>query len=111
MEREEAHAILAHADRTHVVQRLIAAGGRDTIEKLAGQIAARSREARTDSDGDRPVEMVKIGLVHNHLPRLRDHGVVEYDRRNGDVVLADATDLEPLLADPPESQIPHATPQ
>lgn len=32
-------------------------------------------------------ERFEIGLHHNHLPKLEEAGYVEYDWRNGDVVL------------------------
>ncbi|MFU8869584.1 hypothetical protein [Natronococcus sp.] len=28
---------------------------------------------------------MKTSLIHDHLPRLAEHGLLEYDRRSGDV--------------------------
>jgi predicted methyltransferase len=55
-----------------------------TIDHLVSRLAATRS---TDESPDRTT--LKITLVHNHLPRLADHGVIEYDHRNGDVVLTE----------------------
>lgn len=70
----------------------------DTVETLSRRIAAWEAEVepRKVSEDDR--ERVAIALVHNHLPHLAQHGVVEYDARSGDVVRADGfDDLRPLI--------------
>ncbi len=33
------------------------------------------------------VERMEVALHHNHLPKLEDYQYIEYDARNGDVVL------------------------
>lgn len=60
-----------------------------TVEKLSLRIAAWEQEipSRAVSEDDR-VD-VAISLIHNHLPRLAERNVVDYDARSGDVVLAD----------------------
>lgn len=56
------------------------------VETLSRQITAWEAgvQLREVDDDDR--EQVAVSLVHNHLPRLADHDVLEYDPRNGDVV-------------------------
>lgn len=57
-----------------------------TVEKLSLRIAAWEQgiPSRAVSEDDR-VD-VAISLVHNHLPRLAEQNVVDYDARSGDVV-------------------------
>ncbi|WP_266082899.1 DUF7344 domain-containing protein [Haladaptatus caseinilyticus] len=42
-------------------------------------------------------EQVRISLLHTHLPKLADYGVIEYDRRNKDIRYRDGTKLEDFL--------------
>ncbi len=58
------------------------------VETLSRHIAAREQDAhpRAVSEDDRTE--VAVSLVHDHLPRLADHDVVDYDARSGDVVTA-----------------------
>ena len=71
--------------------------GQGTVESLASRIATVDPET-ADGDLETARQQIYVSLVHNHLPRLADHGVLEYDLRSGDVVLSDGfTDLEPLL--------------
>jgi hypothetical protein len=94
MNRQEAYKILADADRRHIIHKLIKNDGLSTISDLSQQLASCSD---TPEESDTALERAEISLVHNHLPRLEDHGVLEYDTRSGDVVLTDAETLEHIL--------------
>ncbi|MCU4740884.1 hypothetical protein OB955_06925 [Halobacteria archaeon AArc-m2/3/4] len=59
---------------------------RVTIDRLARRIAALEQDTTRDAVSEDARDSVVVSLVHNHLPRLADHGVVEYDPRNGDIV-------------------------
>lgn len=48
------------------------------LEDLAVSIA--TREAAHDTPDDAAIECVLIELHHNHLPRLADAGLIDYDR-------------------------------
>lgn len=69
--------------------------GRTSVEELSRRIAAwEPNDGRTATDP----ETVETSLVHAHLPKLADAGVVEFDRERGAVELADSADeLDPLL--------------
>ena len=84
MNTQDAHEILANADRRHILTELSDNDGYTTISDLATLLAAHS-ETRVETDS--ALENAKIRLMHNHLPRLEDHGIIEYDNRNGAVVL------------------------
>lgn len=69
--------------------------GETSVEEVARRIAVWQS---TDGRGAPDPETVETSLVHSHLPRLADAGVVEYDRERGTVDLTDsATGLEPFL--------------
>jgi hypothetical protein len=53
-------------------------------------------------------EQVHAELVHSHLPKLEDYGLVEYDPRTGDVgytyppsILDDVLKLAATIEEPP----------
>lgn len=69
--------------------------GETGVEEVAHRIAAWE-----STDGNRSADPtdVEVSLVHSHLPKLNDAGIVDYDQEDGTVGLADgATDLEPFL--------------
>ena len=91
MNTADAFALLANPARRHVLRTLLETSA-TTIDDLAERLAGAP-----NVDG-RSIDRTKIELVHDHLPRLEDHGVIEYDDRNGDVVLDDPDDLESYLS-------------
>lgn len=69
-----------------------------TVEKLAQWIAAWEQDVSPRAVSDEDRRDVAISLVHDHLPRLADHDVVDYDARNGDVVAAEHfADIQPYV--------------
>ena len=71
-----------------------------TVEDLSRQIARWEAETKGDDASKDGQHRVAVALVHNHLPRLADHDIIEYDQRSGDIVLV-ATDTElDSLTDP-----------
>lgn len=52
-----------------------------TRSELAAELATDEDVSATD------VEALETSLHHNHLPKLDDEQYIEYDVRNGDVVL------------------------
>lgn len=85
---DEELRILSRSRRRHAIAYLEAADGAVTTEKLATELAALSANKRpADVTGDER-RRVLIELHHNHLPRLHDHGLVEYDPGGGTVGMA-----------------------
>jgi hypothetical protein len=60
------------------------------LDELVGHILEEIDEATTTN-------RVRLLLIHTHIPKLADHGVIEYDRRNKDIRYRDGTILEDLL--------------
>lgn len=54
-------------------------------DELARQIVAWERDVPADEVPAEASERVHAELVHSHLPKLEDYGLVEYDRRSGDI--------------------------
>jgi len=46
------------------------------VDHLHGGEAGAVAEARPDRNG------LSIQLIHNHLPKLDDHGIIHYDQEN-----------------------------
>ena len=67
------------------------------LETLAGEIAGSDTTESPDSRTG--VERAKIELHHNHLPKLAEHDVIEWDQEKGVVTRGPAFDaVEPLVA-------------
>lgn len=62
------------------------------IEGLSLQIAAWEQGVTIDAVSEERKQRVTTSLLHSHLPKLEDHGIVEYDSRTGDVIAADGFD-------------------
>lgn len=54
-----------------------------TVEQLAARLHRIDADAAEMGDTDR--SSIEISLVHNHLPRLADAGLIEYDPRSGEL--------------------------
>lgn len=51
-----------------------------------------------ESDGDAGALEHRVQMHHVHLPQLEDHGFIEWDRRNHEVVAGpNFEDIQPLL--------------
>lgn len=68
--------------------------GRARFDDLVEYVLSTS--PREDSSADRR-QQIKIGLLHNHLPRLADAGLLEYDRRSETVRYWGDSRFEPFL--------------
>lgn len=72
--------LVADSRRRRTVQQLRHADdGKTTVDDLVDRL--HSGEPVSDVDRQR----LAIQLSHVHLPKLDDHGVVEYDRESGTV--------------------------
>lgn len=55
---------------------------RTDVADLAAHVAAREQNAAIENVSPSTIERVQRELVHAHLPKLDDYGLVEYDRRS-----------------------------
>lgn len=56
------------------------------VDELASQVAAWERDVPVVDVPAEASEEVRSELVHSHLPKLEEYGLVEYDQRSGAVV-------------------------
>ena len=77
--------LLAESRRRHLLYHFLENDWAN-VETLSRQITAWESNVQLREVDDDEREQVAVSLVHNHLPRLADHDVLEYDPRNGDVV-------------------------
>ncbi len=65
-----------------------------------------SSDSKTGATSSEHHERVRIGLFHNHLPKLSDAGVLEYDQRSETVRYWGDSRLETLLETAPSDEYP-----
>ncbi|WP_225335557.1 DUF7344 domain-containing protein [Halomicrobium urmianum] len=84
--------VLSDPQRRFALQYLRGASGSVTVGELVTELVAwevgRPVSERTSVDRS----AVEIALVHTHLPKLAEAGLVSYDAAEGSVALADRTD-------------------
>jgi DNA-binding transcriptional ArsR family regulator len=82
--------------------------GEATVDDLAVHIAAWERDVPASEVSDEDTQQIAVELVHSHLPRLEDEGLVEYDPRTETVsysyppsLLSEALDIAAVIEDYP----------
>ncbi len=94
---EAACSLLAESERRFLLYQLAEAGSA-TLDDLMHQILVWEQDGSSAAVDSERKQRCYIAMVHNHLPRLADHDIVEYDLRSGDVVLSSGfEDIRPLL--------------
>jgi hypothetical protein len=71
------------------------ADGTVTFDDLVDQLLRDGTVTGDDQLRDR--EQLAVQLQHTHLPKLADHGVVEYERRSGAVRYRPSEPVERVL--------------
>lgn len=61
-------------------------------ESLVEQVAAWEHQTTISELSDEELRRVETSLYHSHLPKLADHGLIEYDFRSGDIATLELTD-------------------
>lgn len=59
-----------------------------STDEVATYVAAQERGVAVDAVSADAVERVETALVHRHLPRLEEYGLIDYDRRSDAVSYA-----------------------
>lgn len=97
MERTEALHLLASADRQYALHELLSATDETTVEELSRLVAARRHRTRPEKLSEAEIERAQVRLVHTHLPRLVENGIVTVDWTDGRVVVTDSGPVDDLL--------------
>lgn len=83
---DERFSLLADPQRRIVIERLNRTSSDITIETLADHVTEELSDGGSETDDEH--RRVLFALHHNHLPRLDDHGVLEYDPAAGTVTVS-----------------------
>ncbi|WP_238717531.1 DUF7344 domain-containing protein [Natronorubrum halophilum] len=59
------------------------------IEELSLQIVAWEQRISIDEVSEEQTQRLTSSLIHTHIPLLAGHGLVDYDSRTGDIIIAD----------------------
>ena len=73
--------VLRHRYRRVVLSHLRACQSPVPIEELAQQIAAREDDCSVSDVTAEQTERIRNRLIHQHLPKLADRGLINYDRQ------------------------------
>lgn len=88
--------LFSDSQRRRIVQQLRdETAGETTVEDLADYLHERESDPLTAARPDR--DHLSLQLIHNHLPKLDQHGVVDYDRENKTVRYQPASQVETVL--------------
>ncbi|RKD94920.1 DUF7344 domain-containing protein [Halopiger aswanensis] len=90
MDRMEAFRILASADRQLVLHELVEAEDPTRIGAISRQVAARRHRTPPQQIDEDKVERARIRLIHSHLPRLQERGIIDVDRAENEISLAES---------------------
>lgn len=89
--------LLAASRRRHLLS-LLCERDRLDLETVTIELAARETGTVDESVSETARRRVRVALVHNHLPRLADHGVVAYDLQTETIVPDEGFEaLEPAV--------------
>ncbi|MGA9400464.1 DUF7344 domain-containing protein [Haladaptatus sp.] len=95
--------LVANRRRHLVIDRLKQHDLALTLADLAEEVAVAENDVRLPDIDEQEVLHVYLSLYHNHIPRLSEHGVVEYEQERDLVELSDdtgpVTDLLSVLSD------------
>ncbi|MFD1562227.1 hypothetical protein ACFR99_01410 [Haloarchaeobius amylolyticus] len=80
---DEIYHLLQTQRRRDVLRYLQTADGRVRLRELAEQVAAWEQETTIDELRSDERQRVYISLYQSHLPKLDNHGVVDYDKDRG----------------------------
>lgn len=97
LETETIYALLA--DETHrAVLETLRAAAPASPDELGRRLAASERSLAASAAGDADRRAITVELIHHYLPKLDDHGVVEYGRPDAPVTTgSNFDDLAPFL--------------
>lgn len=95
LDGETARMIVSHPHRRFLVVEL-EPGETVSVSEVVHEVASRDPDVSTaDADDERSVRRrITIDLVHNHLPRLDEHDVVEYDSEGNEVALTTTCNVD-----------------
>ena len=99
LERETVYSLLSDDTREYLLWYL-SKTDRTTVGEAADRIAAWKRRSGLETADYGSKRDLRIQLHHDHVPRLEQYDVIDYDRSSGEIVPGpNFDDLEPYVAD------------
>lgn len=83
---------LSHPRRRYLLYTLIQNGNEERLTDLAAKIAAWEADIPVDEVADAERDRVYVSLYHNHIPKLAENDILDYDE--GDETIVRATNTE-----------------
>ncbi|WP_408958563.1 hypothetical protein [Natrinema sp. 74] len=105
LDLDDIYHLLQTKRRRDVLRYLQDAEGQVRLRELAEQIAAWEQETTVDNLQSDERQRVYISLYQSHLPKLDNHGIVDYDKDRGRVEATPlASQFGPYLQSPDETE-------
>lgn len=92
LSKDDLFHVLSNRRRRDILRYLADHDGINDVGKLASQVAAWEKETTVQRLTSKERKPVYIALYQNHLPKLEDHGLIEYDKSRGCVSRTDQAD-------------------
>jgi len=109
---DDIYHLLQTQRRRDVLRYLRTADDRVRLRELAEQVAAWEQETTVDDLRSDERQRVYISLYQSHLPKLDNHGIVDYDKDRGWVEPTPYTErLYPYLEPPSQTSSPDQWPR
>lgn len=87
--RDQLFAVLSDARRRFVLRTLQLADREMSVSELTSEVVSWEADMTDSGTTDDVRDTVEISLVHTHLPKMAQAGVVSYDPAAGTVALTD----------------------
>jgi len=84
LERDHVYESLAHVRRRYLCYLLCGRSGLRVDEAVTAIAAWETDDGAEVSTSTR--DRIRLALLHNHIPKLREHDVVDFDRHSGTLV-------------------------
>ncbi|WP_222918544.1 hypothetical protein [Natrinema sp. SYSU A 869] len=109
---DDIYHLLQTKRRRDVLRYLRGADGPVRLRELAEQVAAWEQETTVEHLSSNERQRVYISLYQSHLPKLDNHGIVDYDKDRGRVEATSRTSqLDSYLESPQETDSTDQWPQ
>ena len=97
LELESVFEALAHPRRRYLVYSLLSST-EWTLRELATKLVAWERDIAEEAVIDHDRDEMTASLYHTHVPKLVDHGIVEFSNGEEDVIVAADNAVQVLAA-------------
>lgn len=99
LETVEIHALLSNERRLFALEYLFAQNGQAEFNAIVDHVAQRELDvAPDDPEWSDARHKVRVSVYQTHIDRLKDDGIVDYERKTGTIRLGkNASEVAPFL--------------